>query len=656
MFINFGDSVSQLQTCLIQYNDACYNATMGKKSQITTLITAILLFAGLARVCAPVQAQNTLTLRVSQIITDSFPTISFFTSVNDAAGNRFSGLKAENFSISENATSISGFSVQEVQVGTRQIFAINTSLAIGLRDGLGYTRYDYIFQALLDWWQNPQVTQLGIDDLNLITADMPLVTHSESAAELGSQLAEFIPEYNLETEPIQLLHQALVLASDPTPRPGMPDYVIFITPLIRAPETTDWQNVVDLALETETRIFTVLLADTEDLQNPVVQTLTEMSQLTGGDLILFQPEEGLDSLSALILSNQNQYRIEYRSLANTSGSQNLELTVRVDGMEESSPILTYQVEIQPPYVQWVEIPGVITRKIEDTTLPLVEAFPSEMPLQIQISFPDGHPRSISSTSLFIDNSIAQRNNTPPYDSVIWDISELTMDIEHQIRIEVEDSLGLSGSTTSQSVNIIIDRPPSGLAAMQPALSTLLLALGILAVALLGGFRFAHWVRTSSKKQVPLSPEQQMSENSKPGVRLSSRARTTHQLKDNQPEAALISLQSGNATIELIGIDHNIGRDATVSSIVLDDPSIERLQARLIRLADGRYSLRNASSATGTWINYQPVSESGMILHHGDLVHFGRIGLRFLLSSPPQPNNIYIEYTQNKQDKQLETEE
>jgi hypothetical protein len=37
---------------------------------------------------------------------------------------------------------------------------------------------------------------------------------------------------------------------------------------------------------------------------------------------------------------------------------------------------------------------------------------------------------------------------------------------------------------------------------------------------------------------------------------------------------------------------------------------------------------------GTWINYEPVSQEGRMLEHGDVVHFGQLMYRFTLSNPP----------------------
>ncbi len=69
--------------------------------------------------------------------------------------------------------------------------------------------------------------------------------------------------------------------------------------------------------------------------------------------------------------------------------------------------------------------------------------------------------------------------------------------------------------------------------------------------------------------------------------------------------------------------------------VIDDPSIEGLHAQLKREPDGVFRLSDAGSIGGTWVNYTPVSQEGVCLEHGDLIHFGRVGFRFQLRDAKQ---------------------
>jgi hypothetical protein len=79
----------------------------------------------------------------------------------------------------------------------------------------------------------------------------------------------------------------------------------------------------------------------------------------------------------------------------------------------------------------------------------------------------------------------------------------------------------------------------------------------------------------------------------------------------------------------------LGSDPSQATLVMKDPSVEALHARLIRVEDGSFRLADQGSVAGTWVNYTPVSSEGARLEHGDLVHIGRMGFRFTLRQPIQ---------------------
>ena len=143
---------------------------------------------------APV-AQLQPTVDVSVPDARAFPTISVLVSVSDDDGRRISGLTADNFQIFEDDRAIANLSVSEQTVGTRQVFVINTAPGLGVRDSRGWTRFDYAREELLEYWQNPSASLIGIDDLSLLTSDGLLIQHSNAAAELAAALDEMIPTF-----------------------------------------------------------------------------------------------------------------------------------------------------------------------------------------------------------------------------------------------------------------------------------------------------------------------------------------------------------------------------------------------------------------------------------------------------------------------------
>ncbi|MBN1267022.1 MAG: FHA domain-containing protein [Anaerolineales bacterium] len=574
-------------------------------------------------------AQDTLNVQVSSVYTESFPDLVIYASVSGADGSRISDLTTANFSILEDENEIPVLSVQEERLGTRQIYVLNTSLAIGLRDASGQTRLDYANQALFDWWQMPDAARIGLDDLSLYTAESILAEHESTAALLAARLASFIPDYELETFPYLRVQQALRLADDPLPREGMTTSLIFLSPLVRGPELENLEDTILAAQENSVRVFTILLADQADLENPIVEQMGRLSEETGGEMMLFDPELGLTDLAQKVISQQNQYILHFNSQANSSGSHSLTLLARTGGATGNSAAQTFNLNIQPPSITFKALPETILRETGDPALPLEEIQPTEVDVLIEVAFPDGHPRELTSTSLWVDGEKIQVNTSAPFDRFTWNISELTASAALTLSARVEDSLGLSADTSEQTIQLDIQLPPSGLAALQPILSNFLFTLaGILlgATVIAGIVLFIRKSLAASNWTVKSNETSNRQQAAAP-VRGAN-------FKTDETEAVLTLVGNSELSIDLVGIDHIIGHDPSLATIFLNDPSVDSLHARLIRHANGKYMLKDTGSTAGTWVNFHQIPESGMILHHGDLIHFGRTAFRFVISSPP----------------------
>ena len=74
----------------------------------------------------------------------------------------------------------------------------------------------------------------------------------------------------------------------------------------------------------------------------------------------------------------------------------------------------------------------------------------------------------------------------------------------------------------------------------------------------------------------------------------------------------------------------IGSDAAQSAILLAHPSVSPNHARIRRTPSGSVALADMRSATGTWVNYAPISSTGTVLKDGDLVRIGDFTFRYRL--------------------------
>ncbi|MFQ5942719.1 MAG: FHA domain-containing protein [Anaerolineales bacterium] len=568
------------------------------------------------------------SLGISDPDTQAFPTISLMVSVSDESGRRISGLTTDNFQILEDDLPVGDFAVEEVLVGTRQVFVINTAPGLGVRDSHGRTRFDYVREELLDYWRDPDASLIGIDDLSLLTSEGLLIQHSGAAAELAAALDEMEPLFEGGISGFDLLLIALDFSADPLEGEQLPSSLVFMTPLIETPRDLPIANAIARASESDTSIFPVLFSSEEALEQPEVEPLQELADSTGGQFLAFDPERGLGEVAGRILDQRYQYKVTFYSQADTPGTHMVRIQVSDEGFQTISPPVSYDIDVRPPEVAFIQPPNEIARQTDNPDLELDKIAPTSFGLQILTTFPDGHARSLVRSSLLVDDEVIDVRRVAPFDRFEWDLTKHRQSGIHTLRVLVEDSLGLEAETIEHPVQVIVSRPELGLSAFRPALDSLVAVLAVIVAGMVLVIGLTTLIR-----RAPI-PEPAA------GVRLNPVRRTRLQ-SNAPPEALLIPLRPSGDTVPLTGVDVVLGRDASLAAIVLDDPSVERMHARLIRQADGEYMLRDQGSVAGSWINYELVPKSGKRLQHGDHIQLGRVEFRFQLPGDHAPRKIRV---------------
>ncbi|MGD2253358.1 MAG: FHA domain-containing protein [Anaerolineales bacterium] len=616
---------------------ACYNSRM-HRTPILRLFLLILTLMALFAPQASVLAQFEAIISINSLATDEFPSLSIYVSVSDENGRIISGLPATSFRVIEDGIQLPNLDLEEVLTGTRQVFVINTSTGLSRRSETGTLFYEQIHQALLDWWQSPESTQYGTDNLTLITTDGSLASHVPLAAQLAAALDLTEPTYDETLSDLDLLLHGLAAIADPSPMPGMPRHLIFISPLIESPGDIQVTNAIALARESNTAIHTVLVGSAEAAWMPGGDAMRRMSQQTGGSYSFFDPEAGLGELAALLAQQRQLYRLTANSLVYRSGEHTIEVQVSEETLEGASEPVTYRIELQPPEVAFVEPPIAISRQPEDPDQPIDTLSPSSRDLTLLVTFPDGHPRPLVESWLVADGVVVARQSEAPFEQIPWDLSDILANRTLTLQAGVQDSLGLEGISVQIQIRVEVPPPPQGLEALKPALTWLLAALGVLIVGVLLAVAL---ISTSRQQPAPRPMDKQTT--SPVDVRLRQAVyprRPMHQIA----EAFLIPLgpqgQEGQP-IPITGAVLTLGRSASLVSAPVDDPSIAALHARLIRRAGGEHVIRDQGSIAGTWVNHQPIPEDGRVLKHGDLVHLGRIAFRFRMRVPPAEHEVRI---------------
>jgi len=596
---------------------------------------AILLSLCISMIAIGASAQDRIVLRAYAPSTDSFPRITINVSVNDNSGGLLRGLQVDQFAILENDVRIDDIELTEDVLGTRQVFVINTNLDMRVRDASGQSRYEQIRNAFLTWWQLPEPSQLGVDSLSLLTAEAVLVARSDSSAELATSLNAFEPSFQEELDGYGLLSQALNLVYD-APQGNRPSFILFATPILPSNAELPLDNIIAQANEKDTVIFPIVLASSLDPEQPGLEPLRLIAEATGGQLILYNPQDGLQGLAEQIISFRSVYQLSYPSLIQTGGEHTIQVEANLDDTAVLSEAQTFSLDVQPPAVAFVQPPLEITRSSDDTALPLTDYPPTEQPLSVLITFPDGFPRAIQRAVLYVNEDIVVDRAEPPFDSFVWDLTNVLEPGPYLLRVEIQDELGLQSATLPHRIELAVDVPPSGIAALGPALGSL---LGVFTL-LLVGIASVMILLTFLRRQRQLQPVPQIS----PGRAILSSRRSTLLNESMQApvEAHLLypeDMDHPERWIPLTGAAYGLGSDPSVVPFPIVHPSVSGLHANLKRNAAGDYILRDQGSTSGTWVNYKQVDHNGCVLKHGDRIHLGRVELRFKLDQPPETRHI-----------------
>ncbi len=580
-------------------------------------------------------AQADGSLRLSTPVTDTFPTVRVFLDVRDEQGGRVAGLRVSDVSLIEDEITLAQVGLRETEVGVRQIIVLNTNDGLRLRDAGGRSRFDIVRDALRDWWQTAAAARVGVDDLSLMAAEGTLVLHGSSAAELGARLDEFQPTFEQPSPSLDLLLAVLRgPAADPNP-PGQTTHLIFATGLIETPRDLPVAEAVRRANETGTSVHVVLLGPATALDLPAAASLRLLAQSTGGDFMLLEPGGSLSDLMTRITGQRTQYELTYTSPAQSSGMHSLQAQVtRGETNLTSSPSL-YTLDLRPPEVVFVSPPTQIVRQADGGATRIEDLIPISWPLEVLVTFPDGHARNLVRSQLLVDGRAVAETSQPPLDRFQWDLRGLSQTGTHLLVVAVEDQQGLRGVSTSTSVSVEVVSLPRGLVALEPLTAPFLGAIGLLMAGIV-----VVALYTSGRRKLRPMPQASASQRVSPRPIL-RRARLQRIEESHRTEAFLLWEGSSTEPIALVGIDLTLGRDAALASVVLDDPSVSALHARLIRQADGGYVLKDQGSIAGTYVNFERLLEAGQRLRHGDRVHIGRLAFRFRLADPPPPRTVSV---------------
>jgi hypothetical protein len=629
--------------------------SMHKKVLFWVLLTLGLLVSGRSF------AQTELQANLSLLNSENFPEISAYLNVYHADGRAVDDLQPADILIVENDQVIPVSQLNYQQIGTQFVVAINPGPSFAIRNSQGTSRYDQVAAALRNWINTYPAT--AQDDLSLITTTGSRLSHQSDPADWLETFDTYQPDLRNSTPNFDLLNEAINLAEDIPPAPGMGKAVLFITPPLDQGTISGLPDLGQRARQAGIRLFFWLIASDPQLNTTEANQLAELAFQTGGTTFRFSGEQAFPEIESYLDPLRGVYQLSYLSAARTSSTYQVSARVNVQGASVESAPLTMDLQVLPPNPVFIQPPVEIERRTPETEEVITALIPSAQTLQILIEFPDGHPRQLIRSTLLVNGEIVIEHTQPPFDTFTWDITPYTQTGEQVLQVIVEDTLGLIGESIQTPVLISIAGQATGFAAVlvkQAPLIAILAALiaGVILLWVLvvgGRLRPADATRPRTRQRLNKDPVTQPvkilqeNEHISPAdrlVNLAGRFRWPQKRQSVQPFAYLDLLGDGNGDSRgvpqpITEAEVTFGRASGRVTHPLEDASVSDLHTRLVQKTNGECWIYDLGSTAGTWVNYVPVADDGICLEHGDLIHIGRVGYRFRFPGEQRARRIVI---------------
>ncbi len=596
--------------------------------------------------------------------TEEFPQISALLKVYDGQGQFVHQLRKEHLSILEDGQRIPLDELALQERGAQFVVAINLGPTFAIRDVNGISRFDKLRQILAAWASGHTAAH---DDLSLLVNEGPEALHLSQASEWLASLNAYDPNPRLVTPSLDVLVRALSVASDPMSQTGMGKGILLLTPPPDRTSAGTIQSIISLARQENIRIHIWMVSSPAYFTSEGAIQLQELASETRGTFHTFSNDEPLPDIETLIDPLRFTYALRYTSQIRNSEPHNIVAAVKYKDLDITSESLNLDIQIQPPNPIFLSPPLEITRanlSSLETTLAEASGYsPKEQRLEILIEFPDGRPRPLERTTLYVDGVIADVNTEAPFDNFTWNLEAYTQSSDHVLQVEVQDSLGLQGTSIEHVVRISVQQTPQSV--LQNFLPYAPLVGGV-AVAIAGGVLLLSLIVKGRIQPKSFGRRRKNASRSRPQemVPPNSEAASTparawplpkeHRFSNwrsilpwphrpsnsREPIAYLELLQktNGNQPENRIAVEEGeitFGRDPVLATVTFKDPSVDPLHARLKVKPEQEIQVFDNDSTAGTWVNYQLVPPQGVALQHGDILHFGRVELRFVTADQTQ---------------------
>ncbi|HSB03130.1 MAG TPA: FHA domain-containing protein [Anaerolineales bacterium] len=614
------------------------------------------------------RAQTGAYAEITSVEAGGFPQMTARMNVYDANGRFMEGLTPASLTGYEDGQPRSIAAVTKSDVPVQLVVAVNPGPGLAVRDGNAIPRFTRVVEALSQWVKAQPAGSK--DDLSLVSLSGSLITHA-STRDWFVSLDSFRPDFRNTTPNLQTFSIALDTVSATASQPGMKRAILFITPHMDDPNIDNTITpLIQRAVDSNVRVFVWFIDAASYFPTASANAFKSLALQTSGSFFTFSGREVFPDLNIDLAPLRQMYTLTYTSSLTTSGDHTFSVDIESSQGTIQAPEQTFRVDVQPPNPIFVSPPLQIKRQppAEDPYNDEV-LLPEKQNIEIIVEFPDGHPRALKRTTLYVDGQAVDENTSAPFETFAWDLSLYDTGGQHKIIVEAEDTLGLRKSSMEIPVTLSVVQPPRGIQALLAryplhlALGAIMFAgialLTILLVGRSGGDVFKK--RREKRKRFEDPVTQPVPVLSEPSDRRSTSAKRSKtaprraawlQAVPRAPRmpdapAYLYRLTNGGEPASSLPIpvtekDLTVGTDPVQCIRVLDDPSISPLHARIKQTPEGGFVIYDHGSVAGTWVNFEPVTREGRPLAHGDRIHFGQLMYRFDLNqhaAEPEPKII-----------------
>jgi len=610
---------------------------------------------------------NQGSLEITDINIRNFPEI-FLTVKGHHLNENLSG-QLSDIEIIEDGKTITPDSLEYQYQGVHFAVAINPDSSFLERGGDGVPYHLAISQALQSVGPEPENAQtnrysfFSNPEINLVETE-----DYTSWAKLVSGFETIDSNQSASLASLELAVSALEASVLP-----LDAVLVYATPYLDYRLLPEFYELIGRAGELGVETHVWMAMTRRILGSSYEIELLEQITAAGGTLSPLTGTELVPDPRQYMEGKGRSYTIGYQSALRTAGDYDVSLRAKFDKSPTlQSPEMTLELDLQPTKLTFLNAPE--TLQITFNTDGSFQ--PNQLPIEALIEFPDGYPRSILNSTLFVNGERLLSNTQSPYGNFVIDLEPYLEDSDLKLELRLQDDFGLQGRSEVKTVALDVFKPES---LTQTAwYNSPWLWIGLLgALALLAFLIFrkpkpkievvedvkdetenqeVEKVDRPEKKSFfdifrgrgTKSPDGKKKAKGKNGVE----ARETSSEKAYIPKAIVQPLMKFGSLIRL-DPDQTpsaekphllteeitlIGRDPSVANLVLDDPSIEALHAEIHFYPDGRIRLTDFNSTSGSYVNFKAVGSHGANLQHADLVHFGTLLFRFNSASRTQENN------------------